>query len=79
MVATTSEEIHRRLKRMSEPMPQERFEAILKTYMDDLAGMGFGSEWRYRVLKSSMTGYQRILYKAQEGRPGGTGWESAQC
>ena len=35
--------------------------------MDDLTGMGFGLEWRKKVLASTMTGFKRVLHKERQG------------
>ena len=66
-VATASAEILRRIKRSSTALSQGDVEKILVDYMDDLCGMGYGLEWRKRVLTSAMVGYKRILYKESVG------------
>ena len=66
-VSTASEEILRRLKRSSTALGQDEIEEILINYMDELAGMGFTMEWRQKVLRSSLLGYRRILFKATKG------------
>ena len=60
-VATVSAEVVRRLKRTSTAISRTKYEEILMGYMDDLAGMGYGCEWRLRVLRSAMLGYRRVF------------------
>ena len=45
-VATMSSEIVRRLKTTSEFLSKDTFCDILETFMDELAAMGYGLEWR---------------------------------
>ena len=66
-VSTASAEVLRRLKRTSTALNQETVEQILKDYMDDLCGMGYGLEWRIRVLRSTLIGYKRILHRESKG------------
>ena len=49
-VATMSSEITRRLKTTSEYLGRSTLEEILKTFMDELASMGYPLEWRKRLL-----------------------------
>ena len=48
-------------------MPKETFETITRTYMDDLAAMGYTQPWREKVLVSTTKGYCRRLKKCSEG------------
>ena len=66
-IATASSEILRRLKRTSTMVGTDRFEAIIRKYMDDLAAMGFNHQWRKKVLGGAMTGYRRILFREAQG------------
>ena len=66
-VATASAEVLRRLKRTSTALSQETVERILMDYMDDLCGMGYGLDWRTRVLRSTLVGYKRILSRDSKG------------
>ena len=68
-VANASAEIQRRLKRMSTAISQEVVEEIIATYMDDLCGMGYGIEWRVRVLRSSILGIRGSCTEKPQGRP----------
>ena len=52
-------------------------ERIIMGYMDNLTVMGYSLEWREKVLKAAMVGYQRILFQVRQGttrrnRMGGT-------
>ena len=67
-VATASAEITRCLKRTSTALGMRENEVVLMRYMDELAGMGFGTEWRSRVLRSALLGYRRILYNETVGK-----------
>ena len=60
-VATVSAEYRRRWKNMSLHISSEEFEKVTQEYTDDLAGMGYGPEWRFKVLLSAVKGYSRIL------------------
>ena len=66
-VATMSSEIVRRLKTTSEFLSKDTFCDILETFMDELAEMGYGLDWRKRVLVSSIRGYMRVLRKVENG------------
>ena len=62
-----SSEIVRRLKTTSEFLSKDTFCDMLKTFMDELAAMGYGLDWRKRVLVSSIRGYMRVLRKVEYG------------
>ena len=66
-VATTSQEILRRLKTSGEYLPKETAEEILKSYMDSLSEMGYSHAWKKRVLRTTMIGYVRVLAKSRRG------------
>ena len=66
-VATTSQEILRRLKTSGEYLPKETTEEILKKYMDNLSAMGYSHAWKKKVLRTTMIGYMRVLMKSRKG------------
>ena len=35
--------------------------------MDNLCGMGYGYQWRVRVLRSTLAGYKRVMEKVDRG------------
>ena len=43
-------------------------ESITSQYMENLAAMGYSVEFKEKVVKSALVGYQRILFKVEEGR-----------
>merc|ERR1711954_206549 len=74
-VSTVSAEFTRRWKNTSVYCSQEDFEGVTKEYLNDLEGMGYSREWRYKVLLSAIKGYTRVLRKVDLGlvarnRPG---------
>ena len=62
-VSTACAEILRRLKNFSVHADKDKVEDALITYMDNLIGMGYREEWRMKVIKSTLLGYERILTK----------------
>ena len=66
-VATTAQEVLRRLKTTSEDAPKEMVEDFIRRYMDNLTGMGYPLQWRTKVLKSTMIGYMKILQRVEDG------------
>ena len=66
-VATTPQEILRRLKTSGEYLPKETAEEILKAYMDNLSAMGYLQAWKKKVLRTTMIGYMRVLTKSRKG------------
>ena len=56
---------------MSLQISSQEFEKVTQEYTNDLAGMGYDFEWRYKVLLSAIKGYSRILSKeTPRNRPG---------
>merc|ERR1711954_386438 len=51
---------------MSPDVSKEEFESVTQQYTDDLVGMGYGTEWRERVLLSAIKGYSKILKKCED-------------
>ena len=39
-------------------------------YSDCLKGMGYSEDWIRKVVYSSLTGYERLLYKVDKGETG---------
>ena len=66
-VATFSNEVTRRLKTSSTSLSRTTMENILGELLDNLGGMGYGEQWRTKVLRGAMTGYTRILHKVTKG------------
>ena len=66
-VATSAQEILRRLKTTSEITSKETSEGILREYMDNLTGMGYPKQWRSKVLRSTLVGYMKLLKRVEEG------------
>ena len=66
-VSTACAEILRRLKNFSVHADKDKVEDALITYMDNLIGMGYREEWRMKVIKSTLLGYERILTKVDRG------------
>ena len=62
-VTTATQELLRRWKTSSLEVDTEEMEKITTRYMDNLMAMGYTLEWRVKVLKSALVGYQRILFK----------------
>ena len=60
-------EILRRWKTCSQGLGADQMEQVTRTYMDNLAAMGYCQGWREKVLSAAMTSYQRILHKVQQG------------
>ena len=52
------------------------FELITMSFMDNLRGMGYQEWWRKKVSGKALTGYKRILRKAENGQKmrKGMGW-----
>ena len=67
-VATFSNEVTRRLKTSSTSLSRTTMEKILGDLLGNLEGMGYGEQWRTKVLRGAMTGYTRILAKCPKGR-----------
>ena len=65
-VATVASEILRRWKCSSENLSGTTVKKITKTYMDNLATMGYHYEWRRRVLTTILPGYMGMLRKCKE-------------
>ena len=59
-IATTSQEIIRRLKNSSLDLPPEETEENLKRYMDELKAGGFSEEFRIKVLDAAMKGFLKF-------------------
>ena len=66
-VSTAAAEVMRRLKNFSENVEKGQVEETLVEYMDNLCGMGYPHQWRMKVLKSTMLGYDRIMRKVDRG------------
>ena len=67
-VATTSDEIMRRIKTTDTFTSGRDMKEILTEYMDNLIGMGYSYEWRVKVLTSTLVGYRRILKLVDQGK-----------
>ena len=48
-------------------LDQDSTEEILAEFMGELEAMGYSQNWREQVLKASISGYMRILKKAEDG------------
>ena len=53
-VAIACSEVMRRLKNFSTHVNKDRVEEVIQGYMDNLLGMGYPSEWREKVSRSSL-------------------------
>ena len=78
-VATTAQEVLRRLKTSHEHLAQKEVEEMLKYYMENLTSIGYERQWRIKVLRSTMRGYMKILKKVKEGIQGETEWKRTHC
>ena len=66
-VSTTSAELRRRWRNISEYCEKSEFESVTQDYMDDLEGMGYPEPWRAKVLMGAIKGYTRVLYTCSLG------------
>ena len=66
-VATASSEFLRRWKNCSVWTDRKTIIDITKDYADSLRGMGYSVEWIRNVIDSSLTGYERLLYRVDKG------------
>ena len=57
-VTTAVQELSRKWNNTSLYVTAEKVEEIIKNYIDDLAGMGYGLKWRTRFFRSSLFGYE---------------------
>ena len=56
-MATVAAESKRRWKNLSPESSKEDFERVTQEYTDNVLGMGYGPQWRHRVLLSAIKGY----------------------
>ena len=66
--STACNEVLRRLKNHSVEVNKAEVELCLRTYMDNLAGMGFNKEWRETVLKTAITKYKKVMELVDQGK-----------
>ena len=67
-VSTAVAELLRRWKTTSVNVETREVEKITRQYMDNLTAMGYTHEWRCNVVRSALTGYQRVLHKETLGQ-----------
>ena len=67
-VATAVAEVIRRWKTTSTLCDRETFKKITCDYMDLLAGNGYTTQWREKILRKALMGYRRILLEVRRGK-----------
>ena len=67
-VATAVSEYIIRWKNCDLYTSKEEMERITMSYLDMLAANGYNKEWRRKVLRKAMVGYQRVLKLEEEGK-----------
>ena len=69
-MATSTQEVIKRLKNCSRDLHPSVVEGVLRQYMSELEAGGYSHQWRQRVLESALMGFEKML----KGEKEGTGW-----
>ena len=67
-VATTTNEIQRRMRNTSRDLPHQVLDQVLKNYMDELKLGGYSHQWRVNALDAATKGFCKIWAKEKTGR-----------